>query len=87
MTAMLLTAVPGWIWQTTTILTWIVTLALIAVLIAHVVIGGAASAPERQGSRAVVLRRLAIAAVPALVCLAILVSARFVVILIDRPGR
>jgi hypothetical protein len=87
MTAMLATTVPGWLWQATTIVAAVTTVALIAILTAHVILSAIVSESERRDPRSLALHRLAVAAVPLIVCLAGSVAMRFAIILIERPGR
>lgn len=87
MSTVLLTTVPDWVWQTTTLVTVAVTGVLIAILTLHVIIAAVAAQPEGRSERSPVLHRLTVAAIPLLVCLVAVVAARFVIIFIERPGR
>jgi len=85
---------PIWLWTITTVAATIVTLALIAVLLAHVLITAvpfpwSLKAPLKsidQGAGVAPRRRLARVAVPLLVCFVIVVLLRFGIILAERPG-
>lgn len=86
MSTLLATVVPHWVWQATTIATASLTAALLAILGLHVVITAVAAPTEEPSVRPPLLRRLTFAAIPMLVCLAVAVAARFVIIFLERPG-
>lgn len=87
MTGVLATTIPAWLWETTTVVAAVATVALVAILTAHVILSAVAPESERRNPRSTALHRLAVAAVPLLVFLAGAVATRFAVILIERPGR
>jgi hypothetical protein len=74
-------AVASWVWTSSTVVVAVVTVGLLAVLIAHVLVTAAAGSGAR-----LLRRRLAIAAIPLLACFAVAVGVRLAIILIERPG-
>jgi hypothetical protein len=74
-------AVANWIWTSSTVVAVVVTVELLAVLIAHVLVSAAA------GPRARLLRRrLALVAIPLLGCFVVVIGVRLAIILMERPG-
>lgn len=73
-------AVASWLWTSSTVLAAAITVALLAVLLAHVLV--AAAAPQAR----VLRRQLAVLAVPLLACFFVAVVVRLAFILIERPG-
>jgi hypothetical protein len=74
-------AVAGWVWTTSTVVIAVITLELLAVLVAHVLLTAAAGSGTR-----LLRRRLATATIPLLACFAAVIGLRLAMILIERPG-
>jgi Na+/proline symporter len=86
------TTVPAWVWHTTTFFAATITLALIAVLTAHIVVsvlddGAQTGVDEEEARRAELRSRLARVAGVLLAVFLVVVLVRAGILLAERPSR